>query len=447
MKRYISKVGIILTLVFSFLLTIIYSSTSISASTSSEIVKETVELTSTERDENVVTFTTKSIYNIDSITYQIVYYGEDDLKYADLISDAKVNKITDKKYSFDVSNEIIGVKIWKIKYLVSADYYKNKMTTNKNSVGDVDAIYKKNYIEVTTDKLDVLFSETNSFLSGFETDKIIVFYFNLDTKIDKIIELSLEYSIKKEKKAWWGIDTEVTTKSYTAELDHTQQVLDYDTAYNAYLEWLLANPDSTWQEQAEVRKDFLNKYKRAVLGANKKDNGYKWYVQPLLDIKLTDKDYFAGSGYYREDLQEVALVKMSYYAQGEYFEDIPVLDEDTGWIKYTEEKKDFWDILKDFFSKFTSLDSALPIIIVIIILIILVSLALSLINMPLKAVGLGFDKKSRLERANNRLSSLELKSTKEKINQLKAEQKRERKFKKNSYNGKSSNYYNNNRNR
>ena len=32
------------------------------------------------------------------------------------------------KYSFEVSDIIIGVKIWKVKYFISTDNFKNKMT-------------------------------------------------------------------------------------------------------------------------------------------------------------------------------------------------------------------------------------------------------------------------------------------------------------------------------
>jgi len=340
MQRTKFKVVTILMLIFSFLFTMIcFNANNVNAAVSSEVVQDTVELTSTEREGNTITFTTKLPYNVDSITYQIVYYGIDNQKYADLITDGKVEKITDYKYSFYVSDEIIGVKIWKVKYLVSSSNFKNKMTTHNNSVGDVDAIYKKNYVEVLTDKLEILYEEEESFLDSTDTDKIIIFYFNLDTQIDRIEELSLEYSIKTEKKAWWGLEESVLTKSYSVDLDHNQKVVDYETAAAKYLEWYTVNPNATWQESTQVRKDLLNTYKRSVLGANTNDNGYDWYVQPLLDIKLNDKDYIAGSGYYREDLQEVAIVKMSYYSQGEYFEDIPVLDEDTGWIKY-EQKSD-----------------------------------------------------------------------------------------------------------
>jgi len=443
MKKFISKTGIVLTLIFSFLLSLfagIMSATSVSAA---EVIQETVELTSIKREGNTITFTTKLVYDVDSITYEIVYY-EGTEKYADLITDAEVKKINDFDYSFEVSDSIIGVKIWKIKHFVSTNYFKNKMTTGNTSVGDVEAIYKKNYIEVTTDKLEVLggLDDDLDTFFGSTAYKTYIFYFNLDTVIDKIIDLSLEYSIKKEKETWWGLGGYSYTESYEVKLDHTQQVTDYYAASDYLVNWLENyNGDDKAVETLNQIEYAKNTFKRDVLGANANGNGYDWYVQPLLDVELTDKNYIFGSGYQRQDLQEVAIVKMSYYSQGEYYEDIPVLDEDTGWIKYESDNDSWWDEIVSWFKKNVTIVSIITGFIILVI-------AFKLINIPLSWFGLGMDKTSRLERKLDKQYKRQLKAAKSEIalnklesKQAKKNRKKEKKIRRNGYNRSNSNYH------
>lgn len=363
-KALLKKIGIMLALIFSFLLSIIPGNNVMAASTSDgEVIKETIKILETTRSNNVITFTLGERLNLKSITYQFTYVGADGIKYGELVNDGIVSKVDDYRYSFNVSNEVLGVKIWKIKYNVTDDYQKNKMTTGNNAVGDYNTYYKKNYVEVLSDKLESINRCYDNV--DFFTDicqKTYVFYFNLDTEIDSILKLSLEYSIRKHDKQWWGGKETNSVESYEVELDPTKKVIDYeDPSFQTYL----SSNGGFFQKLAELSKmgdglsedevfDFLyGDYSRPVLGANQKSNGYDWYVQPLINQELIDKKYPLGSGEREEVLQEVALIKMSYISHGEYFEDVPVLDEDTGWVKYkSEEKNVIEDFLKDLFEFF-----------------------------------------------------------------------------------------------
>lgn len=444
MNKIISKTGIVLALIFSFLLSLFTSATTSMNVAAAETIQETVDLVSTKREGNTITFTTKLAYDVDSITYQIVYYVGD-VKYADLVSDAEVNKINDFNYSFEVSDGIIGVKICKIKYFVSSNYFKNKLTTGNNFVGDIDALYKKNYVEVTTDKLEVLggLGDDLASISQITSDKTYIFYFNLDTEIERIIDLSLEYSIKYEKETWWGLGGSTSTESYEVKLDHTQQVIDYEKAGDYVINWFENyNGEDKAVEIFNQYEYAKNTFKRDVLGENTNDNGYDWYVQPLLDLELEDKNYIFGSGYKRQDLQEVAVVKMSYYSQGEYFEDIPVLDEDTGWIKYEpgDYSPSWWRKIIDWIKTNVTIVS-------IVIGFILLVIAFKIINIPLSWIGLGMDKTSRLERKLDKQYKRQLKTAKQTAALSKLESKEEKKIKKkekkirrNGYNRNNSNY-------
>lgn len=443
-KTFISKTGIVFALIFSFLLSFFTGITNVTKVNAAEVMQDVVNLVSTEREGNTITFTTKQLYNVDSITYQIVYYANESEKHADLVTDAKVKKINDYTYSFEVNDAIVGVKIWKIKYFVSTDNFKNKMTTGNNYVGDTDAIYKKNYVEVETDKLEAVGRNCDYY--GFKPEtckKYYVFYFNLDTEIDWIVDLSLEYSIKTEKKAWYGIDKDSFTKSYETKLDHTQQVVDREKADEYIWDlWESQGDDLDLVAFEQGIEYAFNTFKRDVLGKNENGNGFDWYVQPLLDLNLTDKTYALGSGYYREDLQEVAIVKMSYYSQGEYYEDIPVLDEDTGWIKHDPGKysPSWWEKLKNWFKNNVTIVSVVTGIILIII-------AFKIINIPLSWIGLGMDKTSRLERKLDKQYKRQLKAAKQtaalsklESKQEKKNKKKEKKIRRNGYNRNNSNY-------
>lgn len=380
-RKYLyKKITILFTLIFSFLFCLIPASKVSAATTTNQ---DYVKLTSITREDNLIKFTTDSVYTVDSITYEITHYGTATEIYADLVTDAEVNKINDYMYSFEVSDEVIGVKIWKLKYQVSTDYFKNKMTTGKNTIGNVDAVHRKNYVEVTT---DLLWSSNGEgceagFFENKTCRKYYVFYFNLDTEIDWIVNLSMEYSIQTVEKSSWFSKETTNTKSYEIKLDHTTDVYDIEKG-NKYLIDYMTTHDNISFEQWVNQMDYVYAtYRRQVLGANTNENGYDWYVQPLIEQELTEEEYFANWGYKREYLQEVAIVKMSYYSNGQYFEDIPVQDEDTGWIEYSPDSNTFFD-------KIDWLNTILTIVAIIVVLII--------INFLLHAFKL--DKESREKR-------------------------------------------------
>lgn len=375
MKKFISKTGIVLALLFSFLFSLVGGSSPVSAVNESETVKETVEVAETIRDNNTIIFTLSERLAVESIIYQFTYTADNGVKYAELVTDGKVTKIGDYKYSFNVSNSVIGVKIWKVKYAITSDYFKDKVTTGNNYVGDYNTYYKKNYIEVISDKLDHIDSCVDNV--GFFTDicqKTYVFYFNLDTEIDEIVNLSLEYSIKEHKKTWWGLNESNSVNSYEVKLDHNQKVLDME---NPELEIYLRSEEffeklnglNDVATEEEVINYIYGDYLRPVLGKNQKNNGYDWYVQPLLDLQLVDKEYALWSGEQEQVLQEVAIIKMSYITHGEYYENVPVLDEDTGWVKFKSEEtnkvKEFFEILCELIKEYWYV--SIPVMLVIIV--------------------------------------------------------------------------------
>ena len=56
----------------------------VKASNETEVIKETINIVSTIRENNKIIFTTQEKYNVDSITYQIVY-KENDVNYGDCV--------------------------------------------------------------------------------------------------------------------------------------------------------------------------------------------------------------------------------------------------------------------------------------------------------------------------------------------------------------------------
>ena len=197
MKKILKKISLMLIVLCSLFTIFVCENNNVFALEDSEVIQERIELDSIQRQENKIIFKTKDKMIIENITYEISYLNNGE-KYGQLIQDANVSKIDDYTYSFDISDEIIGVKIWKIRKFVSEGYFKNKFTSGNNVVGDMESIYKKNYVEVTTDKLEykTTCDAVNLFGSIFKSNEecatIYVFYFNLDTQVDEIIDITFE---------------------------------------------------------------------------------------------------------------------------------------------------------------------------------------------------------------------------------------------------------------
>lgn len=372
-KTFISKLGIMFALIFSFLFSV-FEPMYVKAANGNVVTgQDYVYLTNIDENNDVITFTTSSTYNILEIIYEICY-TKGNVKEGDLITTQALKKIDSTTYSFDIASEVIGVKIHKIRYTATSDEHTPaKMTQGKNTWGDMSADRKKNYIEVTTDKLErFLNADQLPDSVSYTNAGTAIFYFNLDTVIDSIEKLEFEYAIRTEEKDCWWCKPYETIKTYKQIVDTNAKVLSED--FHRTMEQYV-NGKITFEELNNklLYLQQTNTEYRTAFGKNTNGNGYDWYLQPLLDVGLESKDKgILGWGYKHEYLQEVALIKMSYYFNGEYFEDVPVLDEDTGWIDYIPEAN-WWDKLMSWFDHNFNIFTAIVVIAIVIIIILLIN--------------------------------------------------------------------------
>lgn len=345
-KDLLSKVLIVFTLILTIVSTIIIPSSSKVSASTTEITQTYVVINSIAREDNVVKFTIPEDIMIKGITYERVYYLEDE-KVSDLINEEKLRKgFGSNEYEFDIEEDTIGIKIWKIKHQVTPDYYKNKLTKGQNAVGELGSVNKKNYITVTSDKLlsysfsckQVLdlpwylwnpvgfIATTGDYLFNQENCASYMWYFNLDKEIDRIESLSVEYATFTYKEVAWGLlESKYNYQTHAITVNAEDEVYDYKK-FSQVAKDECSNISICSNKLFEKGKEsFIHK----AFGISDEE-GYQWYLQVSLNDLLKENNVLWGA-YERQDyLQEVSLIKISYWQNGEYFEDVNALDEDTG---------------------------------------------------------------------------------------------------------------------
>ena len=316
------------------------------SASSTENTQSYVIINSISREDNIVKFTIPDSILIKGITYERVYYSNDE-KISDLIIEENLRKgYQTNEYEFEVEDNTIGIKIWKIKHQMSPNYYKNKFTKGQNVIGELGSVHRKNYITVTSDKLVSysfsckqfkelpwylwsnvgLLITAGDYLFNKETCASYTWYFNLDKKVDKIESLSVEYATFTYKEVMWGLlESKYNYQTYPITVNAEREVYDYKKFSQVAKEEC---NDISFCNNALFEKGETY-FKHKAFGISDEE-GYDWYLQVSLDDLLKGNNILWGAYEKQDYLQEVALIKISYWQDGEYFEDVNALDEDTG---------------------------------------------------------------------------------------------------------------------
>lgn len=343
-KLVISIIMFVTVLSFSFF-NILSTTFNVSASSVEGTTQVYVELSEMYRDDNEIHFTLKENLPLKEITYEYTHVVDGVIE-SDLVSIEPKKKDT-QSYYFSITSDTIGVKIWKIKYREAENYYRNKYTTGTNQVGDISSVKKKNYITVTADKLVAyeynskeaielpwyLWStygiaiQAGDYLFNKEKSASYTWYFSVDKEMDQIIDVDMEYATFEYTEALWGlIESKHDYQTHNVTIQEETEVFDYEKFVK------VSNEECSGLLEAECNKILKEKgedyFVRKAIGQSTID-GYDWYVQITLDDLLEGNNLLWGAYENKEYLQEVALLRISYYFEGEYF-NVNVLDEDTG---------------------------------------------------------------------------------------------------------------------
>lgn len=344
-RKIIAIVGLLIVMISSAINIIIPKNMASASSSSYE--QSYVAIEDIYREDNELHVILKDELLVKDMTYEYSHYV-DEVFESDLVVVAP-KQLTTKEYVIELPIDTVGVKVWKVKHQIEDDYFKNKYTTGKNSVGDINTIQKKNYITVTADKLVAYEYSTQDFempwymwtplglqltvgdyLFREETSASYIWYFNIDKKIDRIIDVNITYATFEYSEILWGtIESKHDYKSHgPMKINADQQVFDY-AKFIEYaedecdLDFAGGTCNNKLKEQGEEY------FKRSAIGASDYET-YDWYVQVTLDDLLKENNVLWGAYENKEYLQEVTLLNISYYFEGEEYFDVNVLDEDTG---------------------------------------------------------------------------------------------------------------------
>lgn len=340
-----------LAILLSSITNIFVSPANVEASTA--VYEQTyVELTNISRVDDELYVTLKDKLLVKNMTYEYTHYVDDVLE-SDIVTEAP-RQLSPTEYVIDLPSGTVGVKVWKVMHQVEADYYKNKYTEGPNSVGDLSSVKKKNYITVTSDKLVAyeystqnfnlpwymwspvgLYLTVGDYLFREETSASYTWYFNIDREIDEIIDVDITYATFEYSEILWGtIESKHDYKTHgPMKITAEQQVFDYarfiEFAENECgLDFAGGTCNNKLKEQTEEY------FKKSAVGASSyvdnEGNSYDWYVQVTLDDLLKENNILWGAVENKEYLQEVTLLNISYYFEGQEYFDVSVLDEDTG---------------------------------------------------------------------------------------------------------------------
>ncbi len=441
-KTFISKLGIMFAMIFSFLLSIIPGS-SVKALEDGETYQTYVDLNKTTRNGSIISFETKDTYNVSAVTYEYTFLINDVLVSKLVQREEKFNKIDSKTYSIDLSaieETVEGVKIQKIKYTLDDKSWVDKRTVGNNYIGNMESKYKYNYVEISNTELVTTYINSTSSGSWNYINYQNKLYFKFaDLVPEDITKMTVDYDTYTNKNTWFGAKSENTDrKNVTYEV--TKE--DYNKQYG---------------DHATIFDDLFGKFEK-VYAIQKSDNEkYDWSV--LLPETTFSSDKF-GATKYTEVIENACVIKMSYLTEGTYYEDIPVLSDDSGWIYYKEydKPKDLLDRIIEAIKRFLnwlSNNMWLPISIILIIALavlislgtpiifivkgiwIIIKLLFKIISLPFKLIGSLFNINKDQKDFNKQMKKYE----KEKNKAIDKEKKKElKKINKHGYN-RNSNYY------
>lgn len=392
-----------MTLIFSFLFSS-FNSVFINASyVEEEKEYNQVALTDVVYSNNAITIKLKEMKEVVAITYEYAYLNEDNVKVSELGIAKNITTSNNITYTFlnETSEELIGVKIWKVQFKETDLYFPDWMTAGDNEwkadgTTGIDGAIRLKLLEITKNELK--FDVSKECFEGLDNiwdfavngelcNGAIALYFSFDNEEQNILIDSI-YELKASA-TYYDL---VTTYKWPGA--SSNRVYSVDKINHETIDLHLLS-----KEKSSITTiDGIVVENMPVIGVSNNPE-YDWYAifEMAEDKSLgmeTEFKYFGRTKIIEHKLDEVAIFYVKYIYDGEFYES-EVLDFGTGISVYkvVEENKPFWEKVKDWFNNlFSFFSNNITWFVVIVVFIILV-IVIAFINGILRFLHL--DKNSR----------------------------------------------------
>ena len=328
MKKTKFRIAAILILIFSFLLSFISLDGSSVNALEDKYVKEKVEIDSISLVNKNIEFYVDDNHDLTLATYEFTYYINNVL-ISELKVDDELNSNGKGFYSFDIitDHEIEGVKIWKLTYPLSDSYHKSKFTIGSNTYGNINSTLKKDWLRIDS-KLVPLNSTANSIVDYIKNtlNPITIsknsygLYFTFDLKNDYVADITIEYTTYykfEPLKQSWVANFKSDKQTVREEIyNNDKDLIDFSATgvLKGFSKIMSPYTDTPFNESIYKLKDSTEYDYLAVI--NSKLNNYSTW---LYNVKAI--------------VDEVAILEVGYYYEGEYFSK-DVVNEDTGYTYF-----------------------------------------------------------------------------------------------------------------
>ena len=316
MKTIFAKMGILMTLIFSFLFTAFSPNTAKALEDGENYQTEIVLTSFNKTNDETIQFTTANKYDVIALTYVYTYYSENNVLVENLVQRSKdFTKVDDYTYKFAVSPDWQGVKLYKIQYYFNSDAWADKFTNGFREWGNMDSKYKMNYVEISAVELK------KEIVSGSDWDNNAIYHNKLyfkfaDLNPDEVTKVVADFETHVNHKVLWGIKWSDNYKNYE----------NYEI-----------NSEITPTTSQKLKDWWGGSYKKYEIFKSD-DSNYDWYVY-LIDTAITSTHVFGSllnMDYQETVIENASIIKISYISEGHYYNDVPVLSPDSGWIHFEQ---------------------------------------------------------------------------------------------------------------
>ena len=348
MKTIFTKMGILMTLIFSFLFSLIVPNT-VNALEAGDIYEQHATINNISLVNHVLSFDVKNASDIDVVevsgfTYKYTYWVEDTLV-GELKQDDNSFTRDGSKYVIQLDEKVVGVTIYKVRFKTNNSYI-TLDTNGTNIVGNCANTKKINWVQL--DKGKILSDKSEKIYAGQDLYIEYVynsFYFNFsELVVDDVIDVDMRYYLytntyEKYKFLWWNVSEK---SENTDPVEHKYEVAQTDSLYQGwedenfiiYLKCLYGNCTDTYKRYAIEKSD---------------NDMYQWKINlPTTAIRSS-----SGGGHTwieTEIIEQADITTMSYIIDGKEFIDIPVYQESSGFVYMPEYSRNglpwwFWLIV------------------------------------------------------------------------------------------------------